>query len=89
MGIDLCRRFLHAIEFALRLALTSADVGDLRSYRHQVALGGLVLERLGRPAAPGDRVRLANVEFEVREIRGARIRSLAARILDDEEVADG
>ena len=52
-------------------------------------LGGLVLERLGRPAAPGDRVRLANVEFEVREIRGARIRSLAARILDDEEVADG
>lgn len=47
-------------------------------------LGGLVLERLGRPANPGDRVRLANVEFEVRDIRGARIRSLVARILDEE-----
>jgi len=51
-------------------------------------LGGLVLERLGRPAAVGDRVRLANVEFEVREIRGSRIRSLEARILADDREGD-
>lgn len=52
-------------------------------------LGGLVLERLGRPAVPGDRVRIANLELEVREIRGARIRSIVARVLDEGEPEDG
>jgi hypothetical protein len=34
-------------------------------------------------------VRIANLELEVREIRGARIRSIVARVLDEGEPEDG
>ncbi len=72
----------------MNLRQWNAAFGEVRSSAAST-LGGLVLERLGRPAVPGDRVRIANIELEVREIRGARIRSLFARILEEGEPGDG
>lgn len=50
-------------------------------------LGGLILERLGRPANVGDEIRLANVRLQVEEVRGSRIRRVRVR-LDEDALAD-
>ncbi len=48
-------------------------------------VGGLVTARLGRPAQPGDTVRLANVELKVAAVQHRRIERLRLRLLDAEE----
>ncbi|MDZ4832083.1 MAG: hemolysin family protein [Phycisphaerae bacterium] len=47
-------------------------------------LGGLVLERLGRPAVTGDVVTLANVRLQVDSVVGMRVRRVLVRLEDDE-----
>ena len=51
-------------------------------------LGGLVMAELGRVPRRGDRVRLANVEVEIEQMRGRRIDTLIVRLLrpDNEEI---
>ncbi len=51
-------------------------------------LGGLVLERLGRPAHPGDLVHLGNVRLEVESVDGTRVRRVRVA-LDEERAAEG
>ncbi len=45
-------------------------------------LGGLVMAELGRVPRPGDRVQMANIELEVEHMRGRRIDTLIARLLE-------
>ncbi len=46
-------------------------------------VGGMVTARLGRPAQPGDTVRLGNVEARVTSVRGRRIDRLRVSICQD------
>jgi len=50
-----------------------------------VTVGGLVTARLGRPARPGDVVRLANVELRVLSVHRQRIERLHLRLLTNPE----
>jgi putative hemolysin len=50
-------------------------------------VGGLLMERLGRPVAAGDRVRLGNVELEAETIDGAVVRTALVRLVDAENRA--
>ncbi|MBL9148444.1 MAG: HlyC/CorC family transporter [Phycisphaerae bacterium] len=58
--------------FGSELATTSAST-----------LGGLVLERLGRPAVKGDVVTLANLRLEVEDVVGMRVRRVRVRLEED------
>lgn len=48
-------------------------------------LGGLVLTRLGRPAAPGDQIRLGNLRLTVESLRGRRIESILLDLISTED----
>jgi putative hemolysin len=48
-------------------------------------LGGFVLERLGRPAAVGDIVRLANLRLEVDSVGGNRVRRVRVTLEEHEQ----
>ncbi|MFO0829224.1 MAG: hemolysin family protein [Phycisphaerales bacterium] len=57
--------------------------GERFLHSNASTLGGLVLERLGRPAVVGDVVALANVRLEVESVSGTRVRRVLVRLEDD------
>jgi CBS domain containing-hemolysin-like protein len=46
-----------------------------------VTVGGLVTARLGRPARPGDTVRLGNIELRVTGMHGRRVERVQLRLM--------
>ncbi len=52
-------------------------------------LGGLILSRLGRPASPGDEIRLGNLKLTVERLRGRRIDSILLELANGQNDRPG
>lgn len=72
------RRAGDAVEFDGGVSLaTASEVLEVSFSDEPVTtIGGLVLDRLGRPPATGDRVSIGNLDFEVTGVDGARIATI-------------
>ncbi|MGA1016936.1 MAG: hemolysin family protein [Phycisphaerales bacterium] len=55
--------------------------GESIGARSAVTLGGLMMERLGRPVAEGDRVRIGNVELRADRVERALVRTVTVHLL--------
>jgi len=62
--------------------------GESIGVRSAVTLGGLMMERLGRPVAQGDRVKIGNVELRAERVDRALVRTVTVHLLTADSNAD-
>jgi len=62
--------------------------GESIGVRSAVTLGGLMMERLGRPVAQGDRVKIGNVELRAERVDRALVRTVTVHLLTADSNGD-